>query len=70
MLTLQKTSSSKTNFEKHRDNFNPRACNGTRKRVICNICKAPFKTQNHYELFCEHCRLSSETYRFAEWFVA
>jgi len=40
------------------------------KKVVFNLCKTSFRPRNRFELFCEQCRMTSETYRFAEWLVA
>lgn len=71
MLNIQKTSSSfKPEFNRERSSFVSHDGSGHNRRTKCNICKMSFKPHNKFELFCEQCRMTSETYRFAEWLVA
>jgi protein-arginine kinase activator protein McsA len=71
MLNIQKTSSLfKPELNRDKSTVVSQNSLGHPRRTKCNICKMAFKPRNRHELFCEQCRLTSETYRFAEWLAA
>lgn len=71
MMNIQKTSTQlRMELNRDRPSFVSNDHGGNGRKARCNICKAPFKAASRYELFCEQCRLTSETYRFSDWLAA
>lgn len=71
MLNIQRISSQfRSELNRGKSTYVSHDHSGHGRRAKCNICKMPFKAGSRFELFCDQCRLKSDTYRFAEWLVA